>query len=44
VDATTGTGLSNLMDRADALGGTFELEAGPDGAGSRAAWRAPLPR
>lgn len=37
-----GTGLSNLAERARALGGTFQLVSGPDGVGSRAAWRVPL--
>ncbi len=36
-----GHGLRNLEERATALGGTFQLVAGPGG-GTRACWRVPL--
>ena len=37
-----GNGLASLRHRADALGGTFELGAGPAGSGTRVRWRVPL--
>jgi len=40
-DTTVGTGLRGLMDRVDALGGSFELES-PLGAGTRISVRVPL--
>ena len=43
-DLSTGTGLSNLRARAMEVGGSFDLAVGPAGVGSRAVWRAPLPR
>ncbi len=36
------SGLLNLAERAEALGGTFTVDA-PDEGGSRLVWRAPLP-
>jgi signal transduction histidine kinase len=39
-DTTVGTGLRGLMDRVDALGGSFELES-PPGAGTRISARLP---
>lgn len=41
--ATRRSGLRNLRERAAALGGTFDVSSGP-GAGTRLAWRVPLPR
>jgi PAS domain S-box-containing protein len=40
---TRRSGLRNLRDRAAALGGTFDVSSEP-GAGTRLAWRVPLPR
>jgi signal transduction histidine kinase len=37
------SGLSNLADRATALGGTMRIEPGPDGRGTRLLWEVPLP-
>ena len=36
----TGKGLRNMADRAEAVGGTFEIEPGP--VGTRLVWRVPL--
>ncbi len=37
-----GKGLASLHHRAEALGGTLELRAGADGAGTSVCWRVPL--
>jgi signal transduction histidine kinase len=37
-----GNGLANLHHRAEALGGTLDLRAGPDGAGTTVCWQVPL--
>jgi signal transduction histidine kinase len=39
---STGKGLANMQQRADALGGSFRL-LGRDGAGTEVSWRVPLP-
>ncbi len=36
------SGLRNLAERAEGLGGTFTVDT-PDEGGSRLVWRAPLP-
>jgi len=36
------SGLRNLQERADRLGGVLTIEPGPDGTGTRLVWRAPL--
>ncbi|MEU1279244.1 GAF domain-containing protein [Streptomyces sp. NPDC005805] len=46
VGAPPGTergGLRNMRERAEALGGSFDLGPGPDGRGTRLSWRVPLP-
>ena len=37
-----GKGLASLHHRAEALGGTFELGAGPEGTGTTVRWQVPL--
>jgi signal transduction histidine kinase len=37
-----GRGVANLRARADALGGTFSLQPGPDGRGTSARWSVPV--
>jgi signal transduction histidine kinase len=39
----TGRGLSNMAERAESLGGSFAMRAGPDG-GTEVCWRVPLGR
>jgi len=36
-----GNGMMNMRRRAEDLGGSFEVEEGPDG-GTRVTWRAPI--
>ena len=40
---TRASGLANMRQRAEALGGSLELESAPDG-GTRVTWRAPARR